>query len=347
MKALTRLSLAIVALATFAAQSPAQSHAPEWVAFAPDGEGFTALMPKRPVAVAQQVYANGVDASGARYESADDERTTFVVWSMKGSTNYGPLGPGGYTSKGFPVGAAYLDAADELAWELLISPELQRLARAEVSNQRMAEMELGMTYGGEFELSGMPARRYYVSLEKERGLVYICGEGAQVYVVAALGADKSDPRLKQFLDSFALKSAATRPSVVGGDAHGAGVGIGPGRGGNVGGAAAGNTGGGDAAVDYSKPFKSAEVTKKAVITAKPEPGFTEQARKFNVTGTVRLRAILAATGEVTNISLVKSLPHGLNEKAIVAARQIRFVPAERDGQKVSQYVTLEYNFNIY
>jgi TonB family protein len=285
-----------------------------------------------------------VDASGSRYESADDERTTFVVWSMKGSTTYGPLGPGGYASKGFPLGAAYLDAADELAWELLITPELQRLARAEVSNQRMAEMELGMTYGGEFELSGMPARRYYVRLEKERGLVYICGEGAQVYVVAALGADEQDARLKQFLDSFALKSAATRPAAVG-DAHGAGVGagvgIGPGKGGNTGG------GVGDAAVDYNRPFKPAEVTKKAVITAKPEPGFTEQARKFSVTGTVRLRAILASTGEVTNVSVVKSLPHGLTEKAIIAARQIRFNPAERGGRKVSQYVTLEYNFNIY
>jgi TonB family protein len=345
MEALTRLSLAVFALATFAApapaQSPAQSHAPEWVAASPDGEGFTARMPKRPAAVAQQVYANGVDASGARYESADDGRTTFVVWSMKGSTTYGPLGPGGYASKGFPAGAAYLDAADELAWELLITPEFERLARAGVSNQRMAEMGLGMSYGGEFELSGMPARRYYVSLEKGRGLAYICGEGAQVYVVAALGADKSDPRLKQFLDSFALKSAATRPAV-----GGVGVGAGPGRGVNVGGAA-GNTGGGDAPVDYSKPFKPAEVMKKVVITEKPEPGFTEQARKFDVTGTVRLRAIFASAGEVTNISVVKGLPHGLTEKAIAAARQIRFAPAEKDGQKVSQYVTLEYNFNIY
>jgi TonB family protein len=201
-----------------------------------------------------------------------------------------------------------------------------------------------MSYGGELELSGMPARLFYVGLEKERGLVYVSAEGTQVYVVAALGADKSDPRLKQFLDSFALKSAATRPAAGVGDAHGVGVGVGPGRGGNTGGAAAG---GGDAPVDYSRPFKTAEVTKKAVITAKPEPGFTEAARKFSVTGTVRLRAILAATGSVTNVSVVKGLPHGLTQKSVAAAVQIRFNPAEKDGQKVSQYVTLEYNFNIY
>jgi TonB family protein len=202
-----------------------------------------------------------------------------------------------------------------------------------------------MAYGGEFELSGLPARRFSVALEKERGQVYVCAEGPRVYVVAALSADEQDARLKQFMESFALKSAATRPSKVVGESSGPGVGIGPGRGGNTGGGSAGDNGGGP--VDYSRPFKTAELAKKAVITAKPEPGFTEQARKFNVTGVVRLRAILAATGEVRNIYIVKGLPHGLTERAIAAAVQIRFVPAEKDGRQVSQYVTLEYNFNIY
>ena len=89
------------------------------------------------------------------------------------------------------------------------------------------------------------------------------------------------------------------------------------------------------------------MTRKAVLTAKPEPGFTEWARRFEVTGVVRLRAILSKTGEVTNISVVKHLPHGLTEKSIEAARQIRFEPAQKDGHAVSQYVVLEYNYNIY
>jgi TonB family protein len=100
-------------------------------------------------------------------------------------------------------------------------------------------------------------------------------------------------------------------------------------------------------VDYSKPFKSSEVTKKAVITSKPEPSFTESARAFGVTGVVRIRAILAATGKVEGVSVVKWLPHGLTQKAIGAARGIEFTPAQKDGRPVSQYVTLEYNFNIY
>jgi hypothetical protein len=50
---------------------------------------------------------------------------------------------------------------------------------------------------------------------------------------------------------------------------------------------------------------------------------------------------------VQGISVVKGLPDGLTERAISAAKQIRFTPAEKDGRTVSQYVTLEYNFNIY
>ena len=119
---------------------------------------------------------------------------------------------------------------------------------------------------------------------------------------------------------------------------GTGTGIGPGRGGNTGGGDRLEGGGGPGAsgdgIDYTRTFK-------------PEPGFTIWARRFNVTGTVRLRAILHNTGAIQSISVVKSLPHGLTEKAIAAARQIRFEPAQKDGRPVSQYVVLEYNFNIY
>jgi outer membrane biosynthesis protein TonB len=37
----------------------------------------------------------------------------------------------------------------------------------------------------------------------------------------------------------------------------------------------------------------------------------------------------------------------LTEKAIEAAKRIQFIPAEKDGHKVSQYVVISYNFNIY
>jgi TonB family protein len=94
-------------------------------------------------------------------------------------------------------------------------------------------------------------------------------------------------------------------------------------------------------------FRQAEVTTKALITYKPEPGFTERARQENVAGVIRLRAVLAADGRVKHILVIKGLPHGLTEKAVEAARRIRFTPATVEGRPVSQFVVLEYNFNIY
>jgi TonB family protein len=89
------------------------------------------------------------------------------------------------------------------------------------------------------------------------------------------------------------------------------------------------------------------VTQKARIHIKAEPLYTESARKFGVTGTVRVRLILGASGEVRGITPITRLPHGLMQKAIEAARRIKFEPAIKDGRPVSQYVTIEYNFNIY
>lgn len=99
------------------------------------------------------------------------------------------------------------------------------------------------------------------------------------------------------------------------------------------------------------PFRGREVEKKAVVTAPAPPPQGDEARAEEdeeaQTGVVRLRAILSADGKVTNITVLKGLPGGLTEKAVAAARQIKFKPAEKDGRPVSQWVTLEYNFNVY
>ena len=88
------------------------------------------------------------------------------------------------------------------------------------------------------------------------------------------------------------------------------------------------------------------MARPALITFRPDPGYTEEARKNHVEGAVRLRVVLNLSGEVTNISVVKGLPDGLTEKAKDAARRIRFTPAEKDGRKVSQYAVLEYIFSV-
>ncbi len=94
-------------------------------------------------------------------------------------------------------------------------------------------------------------------------------------------------------------------------------------------------------------YSSPDVSQRARVLFKPEPQYTEEARKNSITGTVILRVVFSKSGEVTNIRAMQSLQGGLTEKAIAAARQIRFVPATRNGQPVSMYMQLEYNFNLY
>jgi len=94
-------------------------------------------------------------------------------------------------------------------------------------------------------------------------------------------------------------------------------------------------------------YKMDTVTTKAQILSKPEPLYTEEARQKGVKGTIRLRLALSFDGQVRHILVVKGLGEGLTQMAVNAARGIKFTPATKDGRPVSQFVTIEYNFNIY
>jgi TonB family protein len=138
--------------------------------------------------------------------------------------------------------------------------------------------------------------------------------------------------------------------------EGDGPGFGPGHDGNIGGDGKRPGGGGVGGAPGNNPndnddarrvYKSPEVSTRPRVISKPEPQYTEQARRDQITGTVVLRAVFSSSGEVTNINAVQKLGGGLTEKAIAAARQIRFVPATRNGHAVSMFMQLEYNFNLY
>lgn len=94
-------------------------------------------------------------------------------------------------------------------------------------------------------------------------------------------------------------------------------------------------------------YRASDVTRRAVITNKPEPEYTAAARLNQVSGTVVLNAVLAADGRVTNIETVRGLPHGLTAQAMAAAERIEFMPAELNGRPVSQYVQIVYNFELF
>lgn len=88
------------------------------------------------------------------------------------------------------------------------------------------------------------------------------------------------------------------------------------------------------------------ITKKAFIKDAPTPSYTKAARKNKVEGTVALRVVLSSTGKITRITPIKLLPDGLTEKAVAAAREIKFNPATVNGRPVSMYFYIIYDFSF-
>lgn len=348
LKTLTRSAAAMLAALLCASAATAQTTL-EWIVLAPAAEEFTVRTPQQPAsAEPQNLRVGGMSVMGTRYAASDDGQSSYVVWSLQSPDGalWQSLEAADKSEDKTKFGSfatlLYLDHIAELSWDLLVTPELERIKREESWwNRAEIKSRVGLTYVRSFTIGKKQAREYSISFQKRGGLVYICADAERIYIVAAHGVSAEDARLRQFVDSFAFKDAAPvpvpipstpvpTPGAPDGRTYGGGGG-----------------GGGRGTVDYERPFRQNQVTKRALVTGKPEPGFTKGARKFNVTGMVRLRAILHHSGEMRNIIVVKPLPHGLTEEALDAARRIRFKPAQKDGRLVSQYVILEYNFNVY
>jgi TonB family protein len=84
------------------------------------------------------------------------------------------------------------------------------------------------------------------------------------------------------------------------------------------------------------------------ILYKPEPVFTEEARKQNIReGVVGLTVVVETTGRVEKVSIVRPLGMGLDESAIEGVKAWRFKPATKDGVPVAVRVYLEVYYHLY
>lgn len=87
----------------------------------------------------------------------------------------------------------------------------------------------------------------------------------------------------------------------------------------------------------AKPQKQAEqapAIQPVVILSKPNPAYSDEARKLGIEGEVLVEVIFLASGQVRAVRVTKGLGHGLDEAALHAAEQIRFKPALQEGQAV-------------
>jgi TonB family protein len=82
------------------------------------------------------------------------------------------------------------------------------------------------------------------------------------------------------------------------------------------------------------------------ILSKPRPQYTEQARRLTIEGEVLVKVLFGADKRVRVLNVVRGLGHGLDENAAVAAAQIQFEPARRNGVPVEQAAVVRVQFQL-
>ena len=75
------------------------------------------------------------------------------------------------------------------------------------------------------------------------------------------------------------------------------------------------------------------------------PYYTPEARKKKIEGTVTLAIVVNQKGDVTDAKVVKGLGYGLDENAIVAVKEWKYTPTEKDGEPIA--VKMEVTIDFY
>lgn len=95
-----------------------------------------------------------------------------------------------------------------------------------------------------------------------------------------------------------------------------------------------------------KPRQQQPSTTPIIVTYKPLPNYTEQARANHVQGDVTLRVRFTASGQVQVLDVVHGLGYGLDHQAEIAAREIRFKPATQDGHSIDAVRIIRITFQM-
>jgi TonB family protein len=126
----------------------------------------------------------------------------------------------------------------------------------------------------------------------------------------------------------------------GGAGTGTGTGSGPGEGSGLGPGYGGGTGGG-----YYRPGSGVDIPR---ILSEVKPQYTADAMRAKIQGVVEMEAVVMPDGSVGEVHITRSLDRtfGLDQKAVEAVKQWRFVPGTRLGKPVPVLVTIELTFTL-
>ncbi len=87
-------------------------------------------------------------------------------------------------------------------------------------------------------------------------------------------------------------------------------------------------------------------TRRPRVIRRVEPVYPADAREKNIKGSVVLTMVVDREGNPQDIKIWRSLHPSMDQAAIEAARQMRFEPALKDGQPVSETLLVEFYFSL-
>jgi len=126
--------------------------------------------------------------------------------------------------------------------------------------------------------------------------------------------------------------------IGGGAGSGQGTGNGEGLGAGIGDGSGGGTGGG--------PYRPGSGIEPPRLLREVKAEYTEEARRRAISGDVELEIVVRRDGSVGDVSVLKGLGAGLEQRAIAAVRQWRFAPARRRGEPVDVIVEVAVEFTL-
>jgi TonB family protein len=93
-------------------------------------------------------------------------------------------------------------------------------------------------------------------------------------------------------------------------------------------------------------LEAGPATNAVEITFKPQPVYTDEARRLKLEGEVLLEVLFSANGTLHVNRVVRGLGHGLDEAATAAANKMRYRPALRMGQPVDSTAVVHVSFQL-
>lgn len=243
--------------------------------------------------------------------TVDGEEFTVLLPELPSGLFLGTARPG-YRYAAYGDGIVYI-ITSEVAFG-------SRNIHTEINNQKVNLPASALTFKRDVTRGKFMGKEFSVRWKNAEGAMAVYVTKEHVYVLRAVGADEAHPAVRQFFDSFTLEKKPQARDI----GNGARLAD-------------------EAQAQSTEPvYTEEEVTQKALIVIRGPFLPTDKAVKHKTAGSVIIDAVLHYSGKVTDINVISGLPHGLTEMAVITARKSYFIPAVKNGKRVSQRYQFRY-----